>query len=84
MLNLSDNNLSGRIPIGTQLQSFDASSYEGNVDLCGKPLDKKCPGDEEVAHQKPETHEEDKKTTLFECGIGIYHRILGTLGIIVS
>ncbi|PNX57822.1 receptor protein kinase-like protein, partial [Trifolium pratense] len=48
MLNLSYNNLSGRIPIGTQLQSFEASSYEGNVDLCGKPLDKKCPGDEEV------------------------------------
>jgi hypothetical protein len=61
MLNLSDNNLSGRIPIGTQLQSFDASSYEGNVDLCGKPLDKKCPGDEEDAHQKPETPEEDSQ-----------------------
>ncbi|RHN57355.1 putative non-specific serine/threonine protein kinase [Medicago truncatula] len=65
VLNLSDNNLSGRIPIGTQLQSFDASSYQGNVDLCGKPLEKICPGDEEVAHHKPETHEErsqeDKK-----------------------
>ncbi|CAK8538510.1 unnamed protein product [Lathyrus sativus] len=60
MLDLSDNNLSGRIPISTQLQSFNASSYEGNVDLCGKPLDKKCPGDEEIAHQKPETYEESK------------------------
>ncbi|MCH81233.1 receptor-like kinase [Trifolium medium] len=61
MLNVSDNNLSGRIPIGTQLQGFDASSYEGNVDLCGKPLDKKCPGDEEVAPQKQKAHEESSQ-----------------------
>jgi len=61
VLNLSDNNLSGRIPIGTQLQSFNASSYEGNADLCGKPLDKICPEDEEVAPHKPETHEEDSR-----------------------
>jgi len=43
------------------LQSFDASSYEENVDLCGKPLDKICQEDEEVAHQKPETHEESSQ-----------------------
>jgi Leucine-rich repeat (LRR) protein len=80
MLNLSDNNLSGRIPIGTQLQSFDASSYEGNVDLCGKPLDKKCPGDEEVAHQKPaETHdEEDKKPLYLSVALGF---IIGFWGL---
>ncbi|KAM6586396.1 hypothetical protein CsatA_009001 [Cannabis sativa] len=29
-LNLSYNNLSGQIPIGTQLQSMDASSFVGN------------------------------------------------------
>jgi hypothetical protein len=55
MLNVSGNNLSGRIPIGTQLQSFHASGYAGNADLCGKPLDKICPGDEEVAPHKLET-----------------------------
>ncbi|CAL5190339.1 unnamed protein product [Lathyrus oleraceus] len=74
MLNLSDNNLSGRIPIGTQLQSFDASSYEGNVGLCGKPLDRKCPGDEEAAHEKPETIEEsgseDKKSIYLSAALG--------------
>ncbi|XP_050109735.1 receptor-like protein EIX1 isoform X1 [Malus sylvestris] len=37
-LNLSYNNLIGQIPKGTQLQSFDMSSYAGNK-LCGPPLE---------------------------------------------
>jgi Leucine-rich repeat (LRR) protein len=84
MLNLSNNNLSGRIPIGTQLQSFNASSYEGNADLCGKPLDNKCPGDEDAAHRKPETHEEssqeDKKTLYFSVTLGFITGFLGLWG----
>ncbi|XP_057761114.1 receptor-like protein EIX2 [Arachis stenosperma] len=43
VLDLSHNNLSGQIPTGTQLQSFNASSYEENQDLCGLPLEKMCP-----------------------------------------
>ncbi|PNX65506.1 receptor-like protein kinase, partial [Trifolium pratense] len=43
MLDLSYNTLSGKIPIGTQLQSFDGSSFEGNPHLCGEQLDKACP-----------------------------------------
>ncbi|KAJ9678536.1 hypothetical protein PVL29_020659 [Vitis rotundifolia] len=39
------NNLFGKIPRGTQLQSFNASAYEGNPTLCGLPLLKKCPED---------------------------------------
>ncbi|KHN09228.1 Probably inactive leucine-rich repeat receptor-like protein kinase [Glycine soja] len=39
---LSHNNLSGEIPTGTQLQSFNASCYEDNLDLCGPPLEKLC------------------------------------------
>nr|GME06544.1 LRR receptor-like serine/threonine-protein kinase GSO1 [Ipomoea batatas] len=35
VLDLSSNFLSGKIPIGTQLQSFNASSYAGNIGLCG-------------------------------------------------
>ncbi|KAJ4706240.1 Leucine-rich repeat receptor protein kinase [Melia azedarach] len=46
VLNLSDNNLSGKIPSSTQLQSFDASAYIGNPELCGLPLPNKCPGQE--------------------------------------
>lgn len=83
MLNLSNNNLSGRIPIGTQLQSFDASSYEGNADLCGKPLDKKCPRDE-VAPQKPETHEEssqeDKRPIYLSVALGFITGFWGLWG----
>lgn len=47
-LDLSNNNLSGRIPIGTQLQSFNASWFAGNHELCGKPLTTVCPGDESL------------------------------------
>ncbi|KAL5568006.1 hypothetical protein UlMin_024581 [Ulmus minor] len=47
-LNLSNNNLSGRIPTGNQLQVIEdpSSSYAGNSQLCGTPLEKKCPGDD--------------------------------------
>ncbi|KAK2991179.1 hypothetical protein RJ640_002293 [Escallonia rubra] len=38
-LNLSFNNLSGRIPTSTQLQSFNASCFIGNK-LCGPPISK--------------------------------------------
>lgn len=37
-LNLSCNNFNGKIPIETQLQTFNASSYIENPRLCGAPL----------------------------------------------
>ncbi|KAK1562207.1 hypothetical protein Q3G72_008095 [Acer saccharum] len=40
-LDLSGNRLEGsipKIPIGTQIQSFNATSFEGNEELCGSPL----------------------------------------------
>ncbi|KAJ0778324.1 putative non-specific serine/threonine protein kinase [Helianthus annuus] len=46
-LDVSYNNLSGRIPSGTQLQSFECSTYIGNVGLCGRPLTEDCSGDKE-------------------------------------
>ncbi|KAL2967172.1 hypothetical protein AAZX31_16G160700 [Glycine max] len=42
VLDLSHNHLTGKIPASTQLQSFNASSYEDNLDLCGQPLEKFC------------------------------------------
>ncbi|KAM6581815.1 hypothetical protein CsatA_005589 [Cannabis sativa] len=46
-LDLSNNRLSGRIPTGTQLQSFNPSSYSMNLGLCGNPLPSSCPGDDD-------------------------------------
>ncbi|KAH0986509.1 hypothetical protein GBA52_013686 [Prunus armeniaca] len=39
---VSYNNLQGPIPTSTQIQSFNASSFEGNPKLCGAPLPNKC------------------------------------------
>ncbi|KAI5345043.1 hypothetical protein L3X38_012920 [Prunus dulcis] len=53
----SHNNLTGPIPQGTQLTSFNSTSYEGNPGLCGDPLPNKC-GNQE-APQQPFSTEED-------------------------
>jgi hypothetical protein len=42
-INLSYNTLSGKIPFGNQLGTFDASSFIGNIGLCGFPLNNSCP-----------------------------------------
>ncbi|KAK7339950.1 hypothetical protein VNO77_20639 [Canavalia gladiata] len=44
-LNLSFNHLVGEIPTGTQIQSFEENSFEGNEGLCGPPLTKDCRAD---------------------------------------
>ena len=46
VLDLSNNNLSGKIPTSPQLDTFNASSYEGNPNLCRASLPKKCLGEE--------------------------------------
>ncbi|KAL8119073.1 hypothetical protein AgCh_016537 [Apium graveolens] len=56
-LDLSNNNLSGKIPFGSQLQGFSISAYQGNTELCGKPLTKICPEDESENHVWPSTSE---------------------------
>ncbi|KAI9098474.1 hypothetical protein K1719_025099 [Acacia pycnantha] len=64
VLDLSYNNLSGKIPTSTQLQSFDMSSYEGNLGLCGKPLEIKCSEDEQRQHQQSVNFQEDNDSIL--------------------
>jgi len=77
VLDLSHNYLSGKIPTSTQLQSFDTSKYEGNVDLCGPPL-KKCidslPRQEAIV----KIHEDDN--LIFSCGFYISM----TIGFVMS
>jgi len=41
-LNLSNNQLDGRIPQSRQFGTFQNSSFDGNVGLCGTPLSKQC------------------------------------------
>ena len=41
-LNLSDNKLSGRIPNGRHFDTFEATSFSGNPELCGPPLARNC------------------------------------------
>lgn len=43
-LNVSNNRLSGEIPATPALSRFNASSFSGNVDLCGSPLGGPCNG----------------------------------------
>ncbi|KAK8517856.1 hypothetical protein V6N12_016694 [Hibiscus sabdariffa] len=40
--NVSGNQLKGPIPQGKQFDTFENNSFEGNQELCGKPLSKKC------------------------------------------
>ena len=71
VLNLSYNHFSGKIPIGTQLQSFDEYSYIGNTELCGAPL-KSCA--EEKTHDGAGTMQEnDDKSEMegFYMGMGV-------------
>ncbi|KAG6729800.1 hypothetical protein I3842_01G050300 [Carya illinoinensis] len=43
VFNVAYNNLSGKLPdMKAQFGTFEKSSYEGNLFLCGPPLDKSC------------------------------------------
>ena len=55
-LDLSHNNLMGRIPSGGQLDSLYAQNplmYDGNIGLCGYPLQNKCTNNNEPNHSDP-------------------------------
>ncbi|KAG8381321.1 hypothetical protein BUALT_Bualt06G0110300 [Buddleja alternifolia] len=70
-LNVSHNNLPGPIPTGNQIQTLeDPSIYDGNPELCGAPLHKKCHNDEAP---NGETHvaadEDDQAEKLYLYGV---------------
>ncbi|VFQ85267.1 unnamed protein product [Cuscuta campestris] len=64
--------LSGKVPKGTQLQSFDASAYMGNPGLCGDPLPKHCPGEEQTRLPLPPGFDDEEEDTDKLIGNGFY------------
>ncbi|XP_059653492.1 receptor-like protein EIX2 [Cornus florida] len=60
-LDLSYNFFNGRIPTGTQLQSFNATSYIGNAELCGAPLNNNCTREEESQGRGVTSMEEEEE-----------------------
>ncbi|XP_075657645.1 receptor-like protein 7 [Castanea sativa] len=46
--NVSHNQLTGLIPHGNQFDTFENSSFAGNLGLCGNPLSKKCENHEQA------------------------------------
>ncbi|KAH7865971.1 hypothetical protein Vadar_013745 [Vaccinium darrowii] len=86
VLNLSSNNLSGKIPSSTQLQSFDATAYAGNPELCGLPLPKKCPGEETTPKDKSIQEDEARSITqgfYLSMGLGFFFGFWGLFGTIL-
>ncbi|KAL9323998.1 hypothetical protein ACSQ67_008855 [Phaseolus vulgaris] len=87
VLDLSNNNLSGRIPRGRHFETFDASCFEGNVDLCGEQLNKSCPGDETMHKpQEPAIDGEEEDNSIFcgalymSLGLGFFAGFWGLFG----
>ncbi|XP_020203128.1 receptor-like protein EIX1 [Cajanus cajan] len=89
VLDLSNNDLSGRIPWEGHLETFDASSFEGNVELCGEPLNKSCPGDKTTAKPQEQTVRGEEDNSVFiealymSLGLGFFAGFWGLLGPII-
>ncbi|XP_057761118.1 receptor-like protein EIX1 [Arachis stenosperma] len=87
VLDLSYNNLSGRIPSGGHMDTFGASFFEGNPNLCGEQLNKTCPEDmTPTKPQEPTTHgDADDNSDFYEAlymslGFGFFFGFWGLLG----
>jgi len=84
-LDLSYNSLSGRIPLGRHMQTFERSSFEGNIDLCGEQMNKSCPGDNRTTKAEAGTEKDGDDYDFFEAlymsmGVGFFVGFWGLLG----
>ncbi|KAL7181311.1 hypothetical protein ACSBR1_040233 [Camellia fascicularis] len=61
-LKFLENHLKGRIPRGNQFETFDNSSHNRNLALCGFPLSKECKDNKTPLHPTPMLHKEDDPT----------------------
>ncbi|XP_058211407.1 receptor-like protein 7 [Rhododendron vialii] len=68
VLDFSHNRLTGRIPRGKQFDTFDNSSYGGNMGLCGVPLTMLC-GNSETSPPPPPAHSSQVDGSEFSTGI---------------
>ncbi|BAT99702.1 hypothetical protein VIGAN_10121000 [Vigna angularis var. angularis] len=84
MLDLSHNHLVGMIPQSTQLQSFNPSSYEDNLNLCGSPLDKLCISKIPLEEPKNEIHEDDYSFFNRQFYIGMPFGFVISFGMVVG
>ncbi|XP_011005376.1 PREDICTED: receptor-like protein 12 [Populus euphratica] len=66
VLNLSHNQLEGAIPSGKHFNTFNASSFEGNLGLCGFPMPKECNSDEAPPLQPSNFHDGDDSKSFGE------------------
>ncbi|PRQ58174.1 putative leucine-rich repeat domain, L domain-containing protein [Rosa chinensis] len=79
--NASYNDFEGQIPIGTQLQSFSASAFEGNPKLCGAPLPNHClPINDNDADKNSQYMESEQKFDWFHISVALGF-ITGFLGV---
>ncbi|CAN6870742.1 unnamed protein product [Brassica oleracea var. botrytis] len=60
-ITVSHNQLVGPIPQSTQFQTQDASSFEDNMGLCGRPLSITCGDIDTEISEEPETEEEKEE-----------------------
>ncbi|XP_021734517.1 receptor like protein 30-like [Chenopodium quinoa] len=61
VFNVSHNRLEGQIPQGEQFNTFDNSSFDGNLALCGFPLSEKCEDTDPPQQPPPGVKEEDSE-----------------------
>ncbi|CAF1866175.1 receptor like protein 22-like [Brassica napus] len=57
-IDVSDNQLTGEIPQGTQITGQPKSSFEGNLGLCGLPLEERCFTEKTTSIEEVEEEEE--------------------------
>ncbi|KOM47534.1 hypothetical protein LR48_Vigan07g123800 [Vigna angularis] len=67
------------------LETFEASSFEGNIDLCGEQLNKSCPGDYSTAKAEVGTEKDGDDSDFYEAlyismGIGFFVGFWALLG----
>ncbi|KAJ4903449.1 receptor like protein 27 [Raphanus sativus] len=58
-IDVSDNQLTGEIPQGTQITGQPKSSFEGNLGLCGLPLEERCFTENTTSTDEAEEEEEE-------------------------